>query len=214
MIKFLFKALIIVVLLLIIIPLILLLFGEGALVYKIFDWSFFDNEEKQELVVKDNNSSLKESIIYRVNEKVNEKVHNTGRVSATVKNIFVDHNIEKDGVKGMQIAVEFESQNLKDEVLYCMVRFYNDDGSPLVQQSNNKKYRSVNGNVIVGETTSPTYDDCKTRTTLFIPYDELPVKTKGRTDLILDASILHYTTNTDYEVLDRSKTYSFYLMDE
>lgn len=211
MIKFLFKALIIVVLLLIIIPLILLLFGEGALVYKIFDWSFFDNEEKQELVVKDNNSSLKESIIYRVNEKVNEKVHNTGRVSATVKNIFVDHNIEKDGVKGMQIAVEFDSQNLKDAALYCMVRFYNDDGSPLVQQSNNKKYRSVNGNVIVGETTSPTYDDCKTRTTLFIPYDELPVKTKGRTDLILDASILHYTTNTDYEVLDRSKTYSFYI---
>ena len=214
MIKFLFKVLIIVALLLIIIPLCMLLFGEGALVYKIFDWSFFDNKEKQELVVKDKNSSLKESIINRANEKVNEKVNNTGRVSATVKNIYVDHNIEKNGVKGMQIAVEFESRNLKDEALYCMVRFYNDDGSPLVQQSNNKKYRSVNGNVIVGEATSPTYDDCKTRTTLFIPYDELPVKTKGRTDLILDASILHYTTNTDYEVLDRSKTYSFYITND
>ena len=192
----------------------MLLFGEGALIYKIFDWSFFDNEEKQELVVKDNNSSLKESIINRVNEKVNEKVHNTGKVSATIKNVYVDHNKENDGVKGMQIAVEFESQNLKDEALYCMIRFYNDDGSPLVQQSNNKKYRSVNGNVIVGEYTSPTYDDCKTKTTLFIPYDELPVKTKGRTDLILDASILHYTTNTDYEVLDRSKTYSFYITND
>ena len=214
MIKFLFKTLLIVVLLLIIIPLIMLLFGEGAFIYKIFDWSFFDNKEKQELVVKDNNSSLKESIINRVNEKVNEKVHNTGKVSATVKNIHVDHNIEKDEVKGMQIAVEFESQNLKDEALYCMVRFYNDDGSPLVQQSNNKKYRSVNGNVIVGEYISPTYDDCKTRTTLFIPYEELPVKIKGRTDLILDASILHYTTNTDYEVLDRSKTYSFYITND
>lgn len=214
MIKFLFKVLIIVVLLLIIIPLGMLLFGESALIYKIFDWSFFDNKEKQELVVKDKNSSLKESIINRANEKVNEKVNNTGRVSATVKNIYVDHNIEKNGVKGMQIAVEFESRNLKDEALYCMVRFYNDDGSPLVQQSNNKKYRSVNGNVIVGEATSPTYDDCKTRTTLFIPYDELPVKTKGRTDLILDASILHYTTNTDYEVLDRSKTYSFYITND
>lgn len=214
MIKFLFKTLLIVVLLLIIIPLIMLLFGEGALIYKIFDWSFFDNEEKQELVVKDNNSSLKESIINRVNEKVNEKVHNTGKVSATIKNVYVDHNKENDGVKGMQIAVEFESQNLKDEALYCMIRFYNDDGSPLVQQSNNKKYRSVNGNVIVGEYTSPTYDDCKTRTTLFIPYEELPVKIKGRTDLILDASILHYTTNTDYEVLDRSKTYSFYITND
>lgn len=192
----------------------MLLFGEGALVYKIFDWSFFDNKEKQELVVKDKNSSLKESIINRANEKVNEKVHNTGKVSATVKNIHVDHNIEKDEVKGMQIAVEFESQNLKDEALYCMVRFYNDDGSPLVQQSNNKKYRSVNGNVIVGEYISPTYDNCKTRTTLFIPYEELPVNIKGRTDLILDASILHYTTNTDYEVLDRSKTYSFYITND
>ena len=192
----------------------MLLFGEGALVYKIFDWSFFDNKEKQELVVKDKNSSLKESIINRANEKVNEKVHNTGKVSATIKNVYVDHNKENDGVKGMQIAVEFESQNLKDEALYCMVRFYNDDGSPLVQQSNNKKYRSVNGNVIVGEYTSPTYDDCKTKTTLFIPYKELPQNTGGRTDLILDASILHYATNTDYEVLDRSKTYSFYLMDD
>ena len=116
-----------------------------------------------------------------------------------------------EGIKGMQIAVEFESMNLKDEVLYCMIRFYNDNGSPLVQQSNNKKYRSVNGNVIVGEYTSPTYDDCKTKTTLFIPYKELSHNTGGRTDLILDASILHYTTNTDYDVLDRSKTYSFYI---
>ena len=48
----------------------------------------------------------------------------------------------------------------------------------------------------------------------FIPYKELPQNTGGRTDLILDASILHYTTSTDYEVLDRSKTYSFYLMDD
>ena len=37
---------------------------------------------------------------------------------------------------------------------------------------------------------------------------------KRDTDFILDASILHYTTSTDYEVLDRSKTYSFYLMDD
>ena len=37
---------------------------------------------------------------------------------------------------------------------------------------------------------------------------------KISTDFILDASILHYTTSTDYEVLDRSKTYSFYLMNE
>ena len=137
-------------------------------------FQYIDGNEQQEVVMKDNNGSLKESIINRVNEKINEKVHSTGKSSA----------------------------------------FYNDDGSPLVQQNFNKKYRSVNGNVIVGEMTSPTYDDCKTRTTLFIPYDELSPKESGRTELILDASILHYTTNTDYEVLDRSKTYSFYITND
>ncbi len=192
----------------------MLLFGEGALVYKIFDWSTSNNEEKTEFVVSNDNRSLKESITKQVKERISKEVSNTINVSATVKNIYVDHNVVEGGVKGMQIAVEFESKNLKDEALYCMVRFYNDDGSPLVQQSNNKKYRSVNGNVIVGEYTSPTYNDCKTKTTLFIPYKELPQNTGGRTDLILDASILHYVTNTDYEVLDRSKTYSFYLMDD
>jgi hypothetical protein len=192
----------------------MLLFGEGALVYKIFDWSTSNNEEKTEFVVSNDNRSLKESITKQVKERISKEVSNTINVSATVKNIYVDHNVVEGGVKGMQIAVEFESKNLKDEALYCMVRFYNDDGSPLVQQSNNKKYRSVNGNVIVGEYTTPTYDDCKTKTTLFIPYKELQKNTGGRTDLILDASILHYATNTDYEVLDRSKTYSFYLMDD
>lgn len=211
MIKFLFKALIIVVLLLIIIPLTMLLFGEGALVYKIFDWSSSDNEKNTEIVVSNDNRSLKESITKQVKERIIKETSNTGNISATVKNIYVDHNVVVEGIKGMQIAVEFESMNLKDEVLYCMIRFYNDNGSPLVQQSNNKKYRSVNGNVIVGEYTSPTYDDCKTKTTLFIPYKELSHNTGGRTDLILDASILHYTTNTDYDVLDRSKTYSFYI---
>lgn len=192
----------------------MLLIGEGALVYKIFDWSSSDNEDKTEIVVSNDNRSLKESITKQVKERVSKEVSNTGNVSATVKSIYVDHNVVEEGVKGMQIAVEFESKNLKDEALYCMVRFYNDDGSPLDQKTNNEKYRSINGNVIVGEFTSPTYDDCRTRTTLFIPYKELPQNTGRRTDLILDASILHYTTNTDYDVLDRSKTYSFYLMNE
>lgn len=162
--------------------------------------SFEDNEQQEVAVVLD--------------KKAKKKEHNSDKVSATIKNINVEHNVERDGAKGMQISVEFDSKNLKEETLYCMVRFYNDDGSPLVQTSNNEMYRSINGNVIVGDYTSPTYDDCKTKTTLFIPYKELPHNTGGRTDLILDASILHYTTSTDYDVLDRSKTYSFYLIND
>ena len=174
----------------------------GFIGYCLFTRLFqsFEDKEQQEVVVSDKN--------------LKERAQNSSKVSATIKNINVDHNVERDGTKGMQITVEFESKNLKDEALYCMVRFYNDDGSPLIQKSNNEKYRSINGNVIVGEYTSPTFEDCKTKTVLFIPYNELPAKMAGRTDLILDASILHYTSNTDYEVLDRSRTYSFYIVND
>ena len=162
--------------------------------------SFEDKEQQEVAVVSD--------------KKAKEKEHNSDKVSATIKNINVEHNVERDGAKGMQISVEFDSKNLKEETLYCMVRFYNDDGSPLVQTSNNEKYRSINGNVIVGDYTSPDYDECKTRTPLFIPYSELPTKSNRRTDLILDATILHYQTKTESDVLDRSKTYSFYLTND
>ena len=162
--------------------------------------SFEDKEQQEVAVVSD--------------KKAKEKEHNSDKVSATIKNINVEHNVERDGAKGMQISVEFASKNLKGETLYCMVRFYNDDGSPLVQTSNNEKYRSINGNVIVGDYTSPPYDDCETRTPLFIPYSELPTKSNRRTDLIFDATILHYQTKTEYDVLDRSKTYSFYLTND
>lgn len=162
--------------------------------------SFEDNEQQEVAVVLD--------------KKAKKKEHNSDKVSATIKNINVEHNVERDGAKGMQISVEFDSKNLKEETLYCMVRFYNDDGSPLVQTSNNEKYRSINGNVIVGDYTSPDYDECKTRTTLFIPYKELATNKVGRTDLILDVSILYYMSNTEYDVLNRSNTYSFYIIND
>ena len=50
MIKELFKVLIVVILLVILIPLVMLLFGEGALAYKIFGWAF-PKSDNQEVVV-------------------------------------------------------------------------------------------------------------------------------------------------------------------
>ena len=205
MLEFLFKTLLAVIMLVIIVPLVMLLFGEGALAYKVFGWAF-PKSDKQEIVVQRNTSSNDNTSTFR-------QISNT-RQTATVKHVYVDHNTRKDGEKGLTITVEFDSKNLKGEDLYCLVRFYNDDGSPLAQKNHNEKYLSVNGNVIVGQYTSPPYNDCSTKTTLFIPYDELPTNSKERTDYLLDASILHYHTETEYDVLDRSNSYSFYLLNE
>lgn len=207
MIESLFKILLVVILLVIIIPLVLLLFGEGALAYKVFGWAFPKNE-KQEIVVQRNTNNNDNTATFHRTSNCN------ARQTATVKHVFVDHNTHEDGKKGMTITVEFDSKNLKGEDLYCLVRFYNDDGSPLAQKNYNEKYLSINGNVIVWQYTSPPYKDCTTKTTLFIPYDELPTSGKDRTDYLLDASILHYHTETEYDVLDRSNSYSFYLLNE
>ena len=207
MLEALFKTLLVVIILVILVPLVMLLFGEGALAYKIFGWAF-PKSDKQEIVVQRNTSNDDNTATFRQTSNRNT------RQTATVKHVYVDHNTHKDGEKGMTITVEFDSKNLKNADLYCLVRFYNDDGSPLAQKNYNEKYLSVNGNVIVGQYTSPPYNNCSTKTTLFIPYNELPTNGKERTELLLDASILHYHTETEYDVLDRSNSYSFYLLSE
>ena len=207
MLEFLFKTLLAVVMLVIIVPLVLLLFGEGALAYKIFGWAF-SKEESQEIVVQQNTSDNGNTATFH------QTNNSESRQTATVKHLYVDHNTYEEDEKGMTITVEFDTQNLKDEDLYCLVRFYTDDGSPLAQENHNEKYLSVSGNVIVGQYFSPSYNDCTTRIPLFMPYDELPKNDTGRTDYLLDASILHYHTETDYDVLVRSNTYSFYLLNE
>ena len=207
MLEFLFKTLLAVIMLVIIVPLMLLLFGEGALAYKIFGWAF-SKEESQAVIVQQNTSDNGNTATFH-------QINNSEtRQNATVKHIYVDHNTYEEDEKGMTITVEFDTQNLKDEDLYCLVRFYNDDGSPLAQKNYNEKYLSIGGNVIVGQYFSPSYNDCTTRIPLFMPYDELPTNDTGRTDYLLDASILHYHTETEYDVLDRSNSYSFYVLNE
>lgn len=198
MVKELFKLLLAIAILTILIPLLMLLFGEGALACKVFGWAF-PKKEKQEIVIQ------KEEDDHDFVDFKNRKT----KQMASVKHIFVDHNIYSEGKKGMTITVEYTTKKLKDADLYCLVRFYQEDGSPVKQERYNRDYLSVNGNVIVGDYAIPPYNDCKTRKTLFMPYDELPTHGEDRTEFILDASILYYYTETDYEVLDRSRTYSF-----
>ena len=62
--------------------------------------SFEDNEQQEVAVVLD--------------KKAKKKEHNSDKVSATIKNINVEHNVERDGSKCMQMSVEFYSNILKE----------------------------------------------------------------------------------------------------
>ena len=193
MLEALFKTLLAVIMLVIIVPLVLLLFGEGALACKVFGWAFPKNERQEMVAYRSDNNEVEQA--------------------TAIKQVLMNHNTYEDGKKGMTITVEFDSKNLMGESLYCFARFYNEDGSPLEQKHYNEKYRTVNGDVIVGQFTSPSNNDCSIKTTLFMPYDELPIEGTGRTNLLLDANVFHCLP-TQCVVMDQSDSYPFYLLIE
>lgn len=96
------------------------------------------------------------------------------------------------------------SLNLPNIQIPALVDLFSTKGLCVLYSSNN--IRRIGNNCL----DSHTYEDCKTRTALFIPYNELPTKESGSTGLILDTSVIHYLTSTDnidYEVLDRRKLF-------
>ena len=224
MLKFLLYTLLGALMLAIIIPLILLIFGEGALVYKIFDWSFSGKDEAKvttpargAAVEIDGNTIRRDNsdwdgVIEEVEDN-NEGNSISGAKSSLIDNFEVEHNItNQDGLIGMKISVEFTSKNYKGEMLYCMVSFYDSEGNKLVQKEFNEDFRSRQGNVIVGEYFTPSYDDCTSHMEFFMPYKEIPYSKSGRTDYLLDVAILKYKEKTDnFDLLDMSGKKPFYL---
>lgn len=196
-----FKILLVLLMLVIIVPLIMALFGETKLLYHWTKWLFGKDEPKQEYVENPGSSkvSAEESTI----------VYNNGSnvASIAVKKVNVDHNIMNNGLKCMKITVVYTSENMEGEYIYCMVRFYSNDGDPLKQKQFSEKYRSQNGNIFIGEGNTIPNNSCQSTALLYMPYDEL--QTDSDTDLLLDVSLLHYTSKTDYTVVDRTDPYSF-----
>lgn len=211
MLKFLLYTLLGALMLAIIIPLIMLIFGEGALVYKILGWSFSSDKDETEVTIPE--TGMVGDVRGNGNTIVVDDSFVAAAKSSVVDKVEVEHNItNQDGQIGMKITVEFTSKNYNGEMLYCMVSFYDSEGDKLVQKDFNEDYRSRQGNVIVGEYITPSYDDCTSHVEFFMPYKEIPYSKSGRTDYLLDVEILKYKEKTDdFDLLDMSGKKPFYL---
>lgn len=211
MLKFLLYTLLGALMLAIIIPLIMLIFGEGALVYKILGWSFSSDKDETEVTIPE--TGMIGDVRGNGNTIVVDDSFVAAAKSSVVDKVEVEHNItNQDGQIGMKITVEFTSKNYNGEMLYCMVSFYDSEGNKLVQKEFNEDFRSRQGNVIVGEYITPSYDDCTSHVEFFMPYKEIPFSKSGRTDYLLDVEILKYKEKTDdFDLLDMSGKKPFYL---
>ena len=118
-----------------------------------------------------------------------------------ITSINTNHNIWKNGQKGMNITVYFNATGFQGERLYVNLYFYFSDGKPLKDYNNN--YRTEDGNVATSQTYTPYSDNTSTSVTLFMPYDELHMA-KGNHRIKYYASILH-----DRKSYASSSYYSF-----
>ena len=98
--------------------------------------------------------------------------------TAEIDDIWVDHNVYEDGVKGMRIHIKMHVHNFRSKNGRATVYFYDNNGNALVDRNNS--YNTTDGKVAVGKNFTPNYDntvfdDFK----IFMPYNELHISYQG-----------------------------------
>lgn len=113
------------------------------------------------------------------------------QMRAKINSVRVEHNVMKDGVKGMRIHVNFDCYNMRNFKGWCIAWFYNANGTSMKNYSASA-YANSNSNVGVWETFVPGYDSTVyTDYVLFIPNSAIPGRGQN---LYFQVCIQEYST--------------------
>jgi len=133
-------------------------------------------------------------------------VGTTFAADAVIDQVWVDHNIYQDGIKGMTIHAKFTVEGLYQSTGHIAAYFYYSNGDPLLDF--NGRYDSADGKVSVGSDFSPGYENTLySDFELFIPYDELHMA-DGEHNLKLQVLIFQQV-NGDWQSMVRSDYVGF-----
>lgn len=107
--------------------------------------------------------------------------------SAVINNKWLEHNVTKDGVKGMIIHVDFNVKNMKGQQGKVLVYFECPKGTGL--DDTNGSLRTTDGKVCVSKKFTPSYDNSHYNDfKIFMPIDEIHMK-KGEFTYYCDIRI-------------------------
>lgn len=99
-------------------------------------------------------------------------------VSSFIHNIWVEHNVYRDNEKGLVFHVDFEVENMNGKTGTCACYFYDESGKALTDLD--KRCRTEDDKVSVGEDFTPTSDKCRFEDVqLFIPYSQFHLNGVG-----------------------------------
>jgi hypothetical protein len=89
--------------------------------------------------------------------------------------MWTEYNIVENSSRGLRIHVRFTARNLRDFPCQAAAYFYFASGEALIDI--NRQYSTTNGNVSVGESFVPPFDDTEYGDlTMFLPYSELHLR--------------------------------------
>lgn len=131
------------------------------------------------------------------------------KITGEIKDITVEYDVFKDGVKGMKILVDFSVENMKGIDGYCAVYFYYENGNKVMDK--NQKYTATDGHAATHTTIKPGYHPITVYTDLeiFMPYNELEVGS-GKHNLKF-CCILWENSSSSANSIAQSQYYSFTL---
>lgn len=130
------------------------------------------------------------------------------KITGKINDITVEHNVFKDGKKGMKIFVDFSVQNMKGFTGSCAVYFYYENGDRV--KDTNGSYTTSDNHAATHKTIKPSNDNSSyTDLEIFMPYSELEVGT-GKHDLKFYCQIWENSSQSSKSVA-KSQYHSFTL---
>lgn len=125
-------------------------------------------EQTDEFMVVDVGNSSTENV-----KAGYENIYETRKVpNARLERMWVEHNVVKEGKKGMRIHAKFAINNLKNKRCMMIAWFYHKNGDVL--KDLDQSYYTPSGQVSAYSYFTPTYDRATvTDLGIFIPYDQL-----------------------------------------
>lgn len=126
--------------------------------------------------------------------------------SATFKEVWVDYDQERNGVKGMVFHVKFATNQMKGLPSLVAIYFMDEDGRFL--KDNNKKMLSSSGEVAVYRELEPCCDVAEYNDLdVFMPYDELDLP-DGEYTLKADIKVIYKAGGLISPLTQKAFTYS------
>ncbi|MBP5547808.1 MAG: hypothetical protein J6X58_02815, partial [Bacteroidales bacterium] len=126
--------------------------------------------------------------------------------SAKIDKVWADHNVYKDGKKGMNIHGNVLVKKMKGQKVEFSCFIYDNDNNNVKTTSD--KYSSVTNQLVTYERDTPLYSSTRWEDfCLFLPYDALP-QVQGRSNYKYKFYVRD--VNRSYAELASSSYYSFY----